>query len=64
MISIIVPMAIHGLYDFLLSEPIQSAGLNYIFLIYVILLDALAFFTIRHDFKTDRPLGFEYKKER
>ena len=56
-LSLFVPMCVHGIYDFLLSEPAQTAGLNVFFLIYVIALDVVAFFTIRHDFKTDRPLG-------
>ncbi|MCR5698575.1 MAG: PrsW family intramembrane metalloprotease [Treponemataceae bacterium] len=59
-LSLAVPMVIHGIYDFLLSEPIQAMNMNYIFFIYVIILDVAAFFTIRHDFKTDRPLGVDY----
>ena len=59
-LSLLVPMVVHGIYDFLLSAPVAEAGLQFIFYIFVIILDVIAFFTIRHDFKTDRPLGVDY----
>ena len=60
LLSLFVPMIIHGIYDFLLSSPVQALNMGYIFFIYVIILDVISYFTIRHDFKTDRPLGVNY----
>lgn len=51
-----IPMLIHGLYDFLLSEQVAAAGLQQAFFIYVILLDFFAWRVIKHEFRTDRML--------
>lgn len=56
MLALIVPMIIHGLYDFLLSEQVNAAGFQWFFYIYVILLDFFAWRVIKHEFKTDRRL--------
>ena len=55
-LSLVVPMLIHGLYDFLLSPQISQEGLQFLFYIYVILLDLFAWKIIKHEFKTDRRL--------
>lgn len=55
-LALVVPMLIHGLYDFLLSEPVNEMGYQWIFYIYVILLDLFAWRVIKHEFQTDRPL--------
>lgn len=54
--ALCVPMLIHGAYDFLLSEQVAALGYQYIFYIYVILLDFFAWRIIKHEFRTDRPL--------
>ena len=51
-----IPMLIHGAYDFLLSEQVAALGYQYVFYIYVILLDFFAWRIIKHEFRTDRPL--------
>lgn len=55
--ALLVPTVIHGIYDFMLSEPASAAGFTNFFIIYVIILDFLAWTVIRHEFKTDRMLG-------
>lgn len=55
--ALLVPAIIHGTYDFLLSEPASAAGYTNFFILYVIVLDFLAWSVIRHEFKTDRKLG-------
>lgn len=55
-LALIVPMLIHGAYDFLLSEQVVAAGYNYIFFIFVIILDIWAWKVIKHEFRTDRRL--------
>lgn len=54
LLALIFPMFIHGTYDFLLSEQIDSLGLQYIFYIFVIVLDIFAWRMIHHEFKTDQ----------
>lgn len=56
LLALCIPMLIHGAYDFLLSEPVSEIGYQYIFYIYVILLDYFAWRVIKHEFRTDRPL--------
>ena len=51
-----LPMLIHGIYDFLLSNQVAVAGYQWCFYIYVILLDVFAWKIIHHEFKTDRRL--------
>ena len=51
-----IPMLIHGAYDFLLSNQVAELGYQYVFYIYVILLDYFAWRVIKHEFRTDRPL--------
>ncbi len=55
-LALCIPMLIHGFYDFLLSEQVSLTGYQYIFYIYVILLDYFAWKVIKHDFRTDRQL--------
>ncbi|MCR5385534.1 MAG: PrsW family intramembrane metalloprotease, partial [Treponema sp.] len=55
--AIAVPVAIHGAYDFLLSEPARNADYAKYFLVFVIILDILAWRKIKHEFRTDRRLG-------
>ncbi len=55
--AIAVPVAIHGAYDFLLSEPARDADYARYFLVFVIILDILAWRKIKHEFRTDRRLG-------
>lgn len=57
LLALIVPMFIHGGYDFLLSEPIANAGLQYVFYIFVIVLDLFAWRVIKHEFRTDRQIA-------
>ena len=56
--SIAIPTVIHGTYDFLLSPAAQEQEFSSYFLIFVLLLDLFSWLTIRHEFKTDRPLGY------
>ena len=49
---------IHGIYDFLLDDVVQE-NYFFVFYIFVIILDVRAIMVIRHEFKTDRPLGPE-----
>ena len=51
-----IPMLIHGCYDFLLSEQVAELGYQYVFFIYVLLLDLFAWRVIKHEFRTDRML--------
>ena len=51
-----IPMLIHGCYDFLLSEQVAELGYQYVFFIYVLLLDLFAWRIIKHEFRTDRML--------
>lgn len=55
--AIAIPSIIHGLYDFMLSTPAKEAGYGNYFFIYVIILDIWAWIVIRHEARTDRPLG-------
>lgn len=55
-LSLAVSIIIHGIYDFMLSEYSVDTGLNSYFVVYVIILDIWAWLTIRHEFKTDKPL--------
>ena len=54
--ALLIPMLIHGAYDFLLSEQVSAIGYQFVFYIYVILLDYFAWRVIKHEFRTDRPL--------
>ena len=56
LLALALPMLIHGCYDFLLSEQVSALGYQYIFYIYVILLDLFAWKVIKHEFRTDRRL--------
>ena len=56
LLALCIPMLIHGCYDFLLSEQIAEAGFQYLFYIFVILLDLFAWRLIKHEFQTDRML--------
>ena len=56
LLALALPMLIHGCYDFLLSDPVAELGYQYIFYIYVILLDFFAWKVIKHEFRTDRRL--------
>ena len=56
--SVAVPTAIHGTYDFLLSPAAEAQQFSSYFLLFVLVLDLFAWLTIRHEFKTDRPLGY------
>lgn len=54
--ALVVPMVIHGFYDFLLSEQVAQLGYQWVFYIYVVLLDFFAWRVIKHEFRTDRRL--------
>ena len=54
--ALCIPMLIHGAYDFLLSEQVAELGYQFVFYIYVILLDYFAWRVIKHEFRTDRRL--------
>lgn len=56
LLALFIPMLIHGCYDFLLSEQVDAAGFQYVFYIFVILLDVIAWRVIKHEFRTDKPL--------
>ena len=54
--ALVVPVIIHAIYDFLLSQQVAEAGFQYTFFILVILLDFTAWKILRNGFKTDREL--------
>ena len=54
--ALCIPMLIHGAYDFLLSEQVAELGYQFVFYIYVILLDFFAWRLIKHEFRTDKRL--------
>lgn len=56
LLSLVIPMLIHGCYDFLLSPQVAEAGFQFIFYIFVIVLDYFAYKIIKHEFYTDRIL--------
>ena len=56
LLALALPMLIHGCYDFLLSEQVSALGYQYIFYLYVLLLDIFAWKVIKHEFRTDRRL--------
>jgi len=56
LMALIIPMFIHGIYDFLLSDAVEASGYQWFFYIYVILLDIFAWKVIHHEFRTDRRL--------
>ena len=56
LLALAIPMLIHGCYDFLLSEQVSALGYQYIFYLYVILLDIFAWKVIKHEFRSDRRL--------
>ena len=56
MLALLVPMVIHCCYDFLLCDQVAETGYQFVFYIYVILLDIFAWKIIQHEFKTDRIL--------
>lgn len=55
--AITFPTVIHGIYDFLLSSQARDAGFTYgFFIVFVLVLDFIAWRKIKHEFKTDRML--------
>ena len=56
-LAVAFPVAIHGAYDFLLSDPAREAGYSSRFFVFVLIIDFLAWRKIKHDFRTDRRLG-------
>ncbi len=56
LLALVIPMLIHGCYDFLLSEQVAALGYQPVFYVYVILLDLFAWRMIKHEFRTDRRL--------
>ncbi len=52
-LALLIPMLIHGGYDFLLSEQVAALGYQSAFYVYVILLDLFAWRMIKHEFRTD-----------
>lgn len=56
LLALVIPMLIHGMYDFLLSDQVGQAGFDFSFLIFVALLDIIAWIIIKHEFRTDRRL--------
>lgn len=56
LMSLAMPIVIHGLYDFLLSDQVEAADFQYIFYLYVLFLDYWAQKVIKHEFRTDRRL--------
>lgn len=61
--AIAIPTLIHGTYDFLLSTPAKEAGYGNYFFIMVIILDIWAWIVIRHEARTDRPLGVQRSRK-
>ncbi len=55
-LSLGISTLIHGFYDYLLSEEIAAAGYQWVFYIFVIILDFFAWKIIHHEFKTDHRL--------
>ena len=56
LLALVIPMLIHGMYDFLLSDQANAAGYGGWFFGFVILLDIIAWILIKHDFRTDKRL--------
>ena len=56
LLALVIPMFIHGLYDFLLSDQADAAGYGNWFFVFVIVLDIIAWILIKHEFRTDRRL--------
>lgn len=56
LLALVIPMLIHGLYDFLLSDQADAAGYGSWFFVFVILLDIIAWIVIKHEFRTDQKL--------
>lgn len=54
--ALLIPVLIHGTYDFLLSDQVAATGYQFVFFILVIVLDFAAWKMIRKGFKTDREL--------
>ena len=54
--SLIIPILIHGFYDFLLTEQVYAIGMQFVFYIFVFVLDLFAWRVIKHEFRTDRML--------
>lgn len=55
--SLFFSTLIHGLYDFQLSDQILESDYSWLFYVFVILLDIISLKIIKHEFKTDQPLG-------
>lgn len=55
-LSIAVPVLLHGIYDFLLSDSIRYGGYGLLFFIFVFVSDVLAWMAMYNDFASDRPL--------
>ncbi len=56
LLALVIPMLIHGLYDFLLSDQADAAGYGGWLFVFVILLDIIAWILIKHEFRTDQKL--------
>lgn len=56
LLCLIVPICIHGTYDFLLSPAAEQQSFSGYFLLLVIVIDVSSLLIIRHESKTDRPL--------
>ncbi|MCQ2592315.1 MAG: PrsW family glutamic-type intramembrane protease [Treponema sp.] len=54
--ALVVPTIIHGIYDFLLSEQLPEEY-NYVFFVYVLVLDFMAWRKIKRGARKDKPLG-------
>ncbi len=53
-LAMVIPVALHGFYDFAASS--DTPTLSMIFLVYVVVLDIIAFLSVRAYAKEDRPV--------
>lgn len=56
LLSLALPMCIHGMYDFLLSPAAQAQNYTGYFYVLVAVIDVAAWFVIKFESKTDKPL--------
>jgi len=56
LLCLLIPICMHGAYDFLLSPAAKEQKFSPYFLLLVIVIDYIVFLLIRHESKTDKPL--------
>jgi len=57
--SLLVPTILHGIYDFLLSDQAGEAGLSYLFIFFVIIIDIASFRIIKKQSKRDKAFSLQ-----